>query len=165
VQIDLIVLHAISLPSGVFEAQRVADFFAGKLDCSLHPALADLQDVRVSAHFLVDRQGRVMQFVPIQRRAWHAGLSVWQGRENCNDFSIGIELLGDEQHAFTAAQYREAARLCKALMHACPAIHRSRIVGHSDIAVGRKWDPGCQWSWAHFHRSLAHIRRLHRGVR
>lgn len=100
------------------------------------------------------------QFVPISKRAWHAGVSSWEGRENCNDYSIGIEMIGDEAHPFTRAQYRETARLCRVLMGYFPAISRQRIVGHQDVAPGRKWDPGRAWEWAHFHRSLARIRRL-----
>ena len=103
-------------------------------------------------------------FVPCQCRAWHAGISQWQGREGCNDFSIGIEMIGDEQHPFTQAQYRETARLCRVLMQRFPTIERQRIVGHRDIAPGRKWDPGKQWDWAKFDRSLHRIRRLNLEV-
>jgi len=164
VEIDLIVLHAISLPPGEFEPQPVIDFFMGNLDTKRHPALADLEGVRVSAHFVVDRQGRVSQFVPLSRRAWHAGESSWEGRDNCNDYAIGIEMIGDERHPFTAAQYRETARLCRVLMRRFPAITRERIVGHQDVAPGRKWDPGRQWQWQRFRRSLASIRRLNLDV-
>lgn len=158
--IDMIVLHAISLPPGEFAMQCVEDLFMGSLDCSDHPALADLEGVRVSAHFVVDRSGAITQFVPCQARAWHAGVSAWQGREGCNDFAIGIEMIGDEDAPFTPAQYRETARLCRVLMQAFPAITKERIVGHSDIAPGRKWDPGRQWQWPRFMRSLARVRRL-----
>jgi N-acetyl-anhydromuramoyl-L-alanine amidase len=158
--VDLIVLHAISLPPGEFDSQAVEDFFLGRLDAEAHPALAELQGVRVSAHFVVDRAGRITQFVPVDRRAWHAGESTWQGRPDCNDYAIGIEMIGDERQPFTARQYTETARLCRMLMQGFAGITRQRIVGHSDVAPGRKWDPGRQWDWARFHRSLAGVRRL-----
>jgi len=132
----------------------------GRLDCTAHPSFDALHDVKVSAHFVVDRQGSIAQFVPCQRRAWHAGVSEWQGKSGCNDFAIGIEMIGDEVCSFTTAQYRETARLCKTLMQRYPAITTDRIVGHQDIAPGRKWDPGKQWDWQHFRRSLAHIRNM-----
>ncbi|ATX82845.1 AmpD protein [Mariprofundus ferrinatatus] len=156
----MIVLHAVSLPAGKFEPEPVEQLFMGTLDCSSHPSFGDLEGLRVSAHFVVDRKGRVTQFVPCAHRAWHAGVSSWQGREGCNDFSIGIEIIGDEEQPFTQVQYREAARLCRVLMRRYPAIGRDRIVGHSDIAPGRKWDPGRQWQWSRFERSLARIRRM-----
>jgi len=132
--------------------------FSGNLDIQAHPSFGDLQGLRVAAHFVVNRAGMVIQFVPVAERAWHAGVSSWQGVAQCNDYSVGIEMLGDEDNPFTAAQYRETARLCRALMQRFPDVNRERIVGHSDIAPGRKWDPGVQWDWAHFHRSLAQIR-------
>lgn len=158
-EIDLIVLHAISLPPGCFEPEPVIDLFLGRLACD-HPKLREIKGLRVSAHFLVDRGGRIYQFVPVKYRAWHAGQSSWAGRQRCNDFSIGIEMIGDEQRPFTRAQYQETARLCRVLMQRFPAITPDRIVGHQDVAPGRKWDPGVQWNWARFFRSLARIRRL-----
>jgi len=155
----MIVLHAISLPPGEFEGQSIEALFLGRLDTSAHPDLAGLAGLRVSAHFVVDRLGGIVQFVPCGRRAWHAGESRWQGRTNCNDYSIGIEMIGDERKRFTDAHYRETARLCRALMALYPAITRERIIGHRDIAPGRRWDPGQQWDWGRFHRSLARIRR------
>jgi len=136
----------------------------GELDTDAHHSFSSLQGLCVSAHFVVDRNGAITQFVPCQHRAWHAGASQWQGREACNDFSIGIEMIGDERQAFTQAQYRETARLCKTLMQRYPAIKMENIVGHQDIAPGRKWDPGCQWQWPRFRRTLAHIRRLNLEV-
>jgi AmpD protein len=156
----MIVLHAISLPPGHFEPETIEAFFLGRLDTESKPSLAELKGVRVSAHFVIDRAGHITQFVPVESRAWHAGVSSWQGREGCNDYAIGIEMIGDEQHPFTDAQYREAARLCRCLMQAYPAISTQRIVGHQDVAPGRKWDPGRQWHWPRFHRSLARIRRF-----
>ena len=158
--IDMIVLHAISLPPGQYDSEAIDDLFLGRLDCAAHPDFSELAGLRVSAHFLIDRRGGMTQYVSCGQRAWHAGQSIWQGRQNCNDFSVGIEIVGDEEEPFTAAQYRETARLCRALMRRFPAIERDRIVGHADIAPGRKWDPGRQWDWSRFRRSLARIRRL-----
>lgn len=158
--VDLIVLHAISLPPGEFESNYISDFFMGKLESDQHPDFSGLEGVRVSAHFVVDRKGKIIQFVPISRRAWHAGESSWDGRDNCNDYSIGIEMIGDEKEPFTQAQYRETARLCRVLMENFSELSRQRIVGHQDVAPGRKWDPGKQWEWAKFHRSLSRIRKL-----
>ncbi len=163
--IDLIVLHAISLPVGRFESEYIEAFFMGNLDVMSNPDFADLSDTRVSAHFVVDRKGKVTQFVPTSRRAWHAGQSSWpdvegEARENCNDYSVGIEMIGDESNPFTQAQYRETARLCRTLMAEYHGITTQRIVGHQDIAPGRKWDPGKQWDWAKFYRSLSRIRNV-----
>jgi len=163
--IDLIVLHAISLPPGEFGMQWVEAFFTGRLDASVHAMFAGLKGVRVSAHFVVDRNGVITQLVPVARRAWHAGESAWEERENCNDYSIGIEMIGDEAHPFTDVQYRETARLCRVLMELYPGIRSERIIGHCDVAPGRKWDPGKQWDWGHFHRSLGHVRKLDMEVR
>lgn len=157
---DLIVLHAISLPAGQFESQHVETFFMGELDTGADPSFAELADVCVSAHFVVDRKGSITQFVPVSKRAWHAGESSWKGRDNCNDYSIGIEMIGDEKQPFTQAQYCETARLCRVLMKRFPEMSRQRIVGHQDVAPTRKWDPGQQWEWAKFHRSLSRIRKL-----
>ncbi len=159
-ELDLIVLHAISLPDGTFEQHYIDDFFMGKLDISAHSSFEDLRDVRVSAHFVVNRKGEVTQFVPCQKRAWHAGESSWLGRKGCNDYAIGIEIIGDEKRPFTHAQYTEVARLCRVLMQHYPNITKERIVGHQDIAPDRKWDPGKQWHWQRFHQSFSHIRKL-----
>ncbi len=160
IDISLIVLHAISLPPGEFDPCCIHELFLGTLDCNLHPSFQSLQKLRVSAHFVVDRRGSITQFVRCSQRAWHAGASSWEGVDNCNDYAIGIEMIGDEQHPFTVRQYRETARLCRVLMQQYPAITPQRIVGHQHIAPGRKWDPGQQWQWIHFRRSLAHIRKL-----
>jgi len=145
--------------------QHVEALFTGGLDATQSPAFAELEGMRVAAHFVVDRDGGVTQFVPVGQRAWHAGESVWQGRERCNDYSVGIEMLGDEATPFTQAQYRETARLCRMLMVRFPEIASGRIVGHQDVAPGRKWDPGRQWDWARFNRSLAHIRNMDLDIR
>ena len=163
--VDLIVLHAISLPAGQFSMQHVEALFISTLDISAHPSFASLEGMRVAAHFVVDRSGHITQFVPAGQRAWHAGASSWQGKAQCNDYSIGIEILGDEQTPFTTKQYRETARLCRALMLRFPGMRPERIVGHQDVAPGRKWDPGKQWDWVHFRRSLAHIRNTEMNIR
>jgi len=160
VSMDMIVLHAISLPAGCFDMHYVTQLFQGQLDTSAHPSFADLEGVKVSAHFVVARDGEVTQFVRCEHRAWHAGQSSWLGRDNCNDYAIGIEMIGDELRPFTHQQYTETARLCRALMQRYPKVSRNRIVGHQDIAPMRKWDPGKQWNWDYFHRSLAHIRKI-----
>jgi len=162
--IDMIVLHAISLPDGTFESRYIDDLFMGSLDCSAHAGFDSLHGLQVSAHFVVDRIGDITQFVACDKRAWHAGVSEWQGRNGCNDYAIGIEMIGDELTPFTDAQYRETARLCRLLMQRYPAITDDRIVGHQDIAPGRKWDPGRQWDWQHFRRSLAHIQQMNLDV-
>ncbi|MBL4775700.1 MAG: 1,6-anhydro-N-acetylmuramyl-L-alanine amidase AmpD [Mariprofundus sp.] len=164
VDIDLIVLHAISLPAGQFALHYIEELFCGRLDHQAHASFKDLQGLQVSAHFVVDRAGDITQFVATDRRAWHAGISSWQGRKACNDFAIGIEMIGDEQQPFSPAQYRETARLCRSLMQRYPVIGSDRIVGHEDIAPGRKWDPGKQWDWQHFRRSLSHIHNLHSNI-
>jgi len=160
VEIDLIVLHAISLPDGQFESQYIDALFMGQLDYAADPSFGSLKGLNVSAHFVVARDGAITQFVSCDEKAWHAGISEWDGRSGCNDYAIGIEMIGDEVSPFTTAQYRETARLCKTLIQRYPAITSERIVGHQDIAPGRKWDPGKQWSWPHFRRSLTHIRQL-----
>jgi len=160
VEIDMIVLHAISLPNGQFSMQHVSDLFMGTLDAAAHPSFVDLAKVQVSAHFVVARNGAITQFVATNQRAWHAGVSSWQGRENCNDYSIGIEIVGDERMPFTPQQYTETARLCRILRQNHPEIEKNRIVGHQNIAPSRKWDPGKQWQWQRFHQSLSRIRRL-----
>ncbi|MDQ6964666.1 MAG: 1,6-anhydro-N-acetylmuramyl-L-alanine amidase AmpD [Mariprofundales bacterium] len=153
-QPSLIVLHAISLPPGEFGTAAVRDLFLGSLDCSRDIRLAELEQQRLSAHTLIDRHGDIMQFVPLHRRAWHAGVSCWRKRSACNDFSIGIEMIGDETTPFTNEQYRTCAALCHTIMRHFTAITTDAIVGHQDIAPGRKWDPGKQWRWAHFEKLL-----------
>jgi AmpD protein len=170
--IDLIVLHAMSLPDGEFSMTYVEQLFTGNLDITAHNSFKDLDGVHVSAHFVVDRDGEITQFVHCADRAWHAGESSWQNRPNCNDYAIGIEMtaigiemIGDETRAFTQAQYTETARLCRVLMQAYPNITRERIVGHQDIAPQRKWDPGKQWHWVKFQRSLSHIQKLNLAIK
>ncbi|MDQ6950038.1 MAG: 1,6-anhydro-N-acetylmuramyl-L-alanine amidase AmpD [Mariprofundales bacterium] len=152
-RVSLIVLHAISLPPGEFALRHVRELFLGCLDTASGSQFSELEGLHVSAHCVVDRNGDITQFVPFAKRAWHAGASCWQDRECCNDFSIGIELIGDEQSPFTDLQYSTAAALCREIMRQFPAIDPDAITGHQNIAPGRKWDPGHQWSWPRF-RSL-----------
>ncbi|MDQ6979497.1 MAG: 1,6-anhydro-N-acetylmuramyl-L-alanine amidase AmpD [Mariprofundaceae bacterium] len=152
--VDLLILHAISLPAGCFSTASIIALFCGDLLHTEDPSLSALRGLRVSAHYMIDRQGRMIQFVADHRRAWHAGLSVWQGAERCNDFSIGIEIIGDERSPFTVQQYHSAARLSRQLLDRHPMITAERIVGHADVAPGRKWDPGKQWNWSRFHQIL-----------
>lgn len=154
IAIDLLVIHAISLPAGQYGGGDVAALFLGTLDCSRRPDYAELAGLRVSAHFLVRRDGHVQQFVPVHQRAWHAGVSRFAGRERCNDFSLGIELEGSDRDRFTPAQYAALAALTRALRTACPAIRAENIVGHSDIAPGRKTDPGPHFDWARYRAAL-----------
>lgn len=149
--IELLVVHNISLPPEQFGGPAIAQFFTNQLNTSEHPYFAQLKGVRVSAHFLIRREGRIMQFVPCQKRAWHAGVSTWQGRERCNDFSIGIELEGSDNVAFTEPQYVALVRLSRRLLRAYPIRH---IAGHSDIAPGRKTDPGPFFDWDGYRRAL-----------
>jgi len=152
--IDLLVIHAISLPAGEYGGDDVAALFLGRLDCTRRADYADLTNLRVSAHFLIRRDGQVQQFVPVHRRAWHAGVSRFAGRERCNDFSVGIELEGCDQDRFTTAQYAALAALTRAVRAACPGIRAENIVGHCDIAPGRKTDPGPHFDWAIYRAAL-----------
>jgi AmpD protein len=145
--IDLVVVHAISLPAGEFGGPWIDKLFCNELDAATNPEFADICGLKVSAHMLIRRSGELVQYVPFHQRAWHAGASCFEGRERCNDFSIGIELEGCDTHAFTGAQYRQLVQLCCALMKAYPGITPQRITGHSDIAPGRKTDPGPCFDW------------------
>lgn len=142
--IDLIVVHSISLPPGAYGGDEVECLFTNRLDWDAHPYFQSIRGIEVSAHFFVRRDGQVIQFVSTVRRAWHAGASRWRGRDNCNDFSIGIELEGLEGNTFEPAQYESLARLCRALRARHPVEH---IAGHEHIAPGRKQDPGPGFDW------------------
>lgn len=152
--VSLLVIHNISLPPGQFGTGCVQAFFQNGLDHGAHPFFQEIVDLRVAAHFLIERDGAVTQFVSCDQRAWHAGVSRFDGRENCNDFSVGIELEGTDDLAYTDAQYLALGRLTRALQRAYPAITAERIQGHSDIAPGRKTDPGPAFDWARLHREL-----------
>jgi AmpD protein len=145
---DLIVLHGISLPPGDFGGPWVARLFTGNLPADAHPEFRERAGLRVSAHLLVRRDGEVVQFVSFNERAWHAGKSSWQGREACNDYSIGIECEGADEVAYEDAQYARLRELLPMLLAAYPAITPDRIVGHSDVAPGRKTDPGPSFDWS-----------------
>lgn len=142
--IRLIVIHAISLPPGQFGSDAIIDLFANRLDPATHPYYATIAGLRVSAHFLIRRAGALLQFVPCSRRAWHAGVSCWRGQPRCNDFSLGIELEGDDHSDFTAAQYQALGDLLPRLTQRYPI---EAIVGHCDIAPARKTDPGPHFDW------------------
>ncbi len=151
VKIDLLVIHNISLPPGQFGGSYIADLFTNRLDCDAHPYFDQLRNMRVSAHFLIRRDGRVVQFVSTNDRAWHAGASSFCGRERCNDFSIGIELEGTDFEAFEAAQYDALVDLTHALQTRYPL---TDVVGHEHVAPGRKTDPGPFFDWDDYHKSL-----------
>ena len=143
--IQLIVIHNISLPPEVFEGEAVIELFTNRLDWDAHPYYQQIRGARVSSHFFIRRDGRLIQFVPCGQRAWHAGVSVWRERERCNDFSIGIELEGSDEMPFNEAQYQTLLPLLATLKRAYPIVD---IVGHSDIAPGRKTDPGPHFDWS-----------------
>lgn len=149
---ELLVVHHISLPPERFSGEAIERLFTNRLDHDTHPYFQQLRGVRVSAHFLIRRRGELLQFVDCDLRAWHAGVSSFQGRERCNDFSIGIELEGSAAAAFTEAQYRRLAALTTALCERHPL---RWVAGHSDIAPGRKTDPGPRFDWSRFLLSIA----------
>ncbi len=143
-QIGLLVIHAISLPPGEFGSNAVPEFFTNRLDATAHPYFATIASRRVSAHFFIRRDGAVIQFVSCLSRAWHAGVSCWQERERCNDFSLGIELEGDDVSDYADPQYAALCRLVAGLRASYPI---TAIAGHADIAPGRKTDPGPHFDW------------------
>ena len=149
--LDLIVVHGISLPPGEFGSGLVRQLFCGELN-AVAAGLPDLEGLRVSSHVLIDREGRVDQFVPFDRRAWHAGLSSWRGREVCNDFSIGIELEGTDLRRYEPVQYAVLAEVCTSLIHTYGMMD---IAGHCHIAPGRKTDPGPAFDWRQLRGLLA----------
>jgi len=150
--VSLLVVHAISLPPGVYGGGAIERLFTNCLDAQAHPYFRDIAVLKVSAHFLLQRGGELVQFVPVTRRAWHAGISTWRGRQTCNDMSIGVEFEGAEGDAFTHAQYTRFAELGAALRRALPI---RNIVAHSDLAPGRKSDPGRGFDWERVLRALA----------
>lgn len=149
----LLVIHNISLPPGEFGGPWIDALFAGKLDATAHPYFADIAHLQVSAHCLIRRDGEIIQYVPFHRRAWHAGVSVYQGRESCNDFSIGIELEGTDTLPYTDAQYLALKEVTQLLLVNYPHI-TGHITGHSDIAPDRKSDPGPAFDWVRYRNSL-----------
>jgi len=153
-RIELIVVHNISLPPRQFGGPGIVDLFLNRLPRAAHPYYAGIADLRVSAHFLIRRDGEMIQFVPCVQRAWHAGVSSWCGRERCNDFSLGIELEGADDIAYEGAQYAALCALLEALIERYP-VHA--IAGHSDIAPGRKTDPGPSFDWSKIKNSIKTI--------
>lgn len=148
----LLLVHSISLPPGKYGGDAVERLFTNRLDARAHPYFREIAQLRVSAHFFVRRDGALQQFVPVHRRAWHAGASRWRGLDRCNDYSIGVELEGAEERAFAAAQYRCLARLARALAARLPL---RACAAHSDVAPGRKRDPGARFEWPRFYAALA----------
>ena len=153
--VDLLVIHCISLPPGRFGGPFIEQLFENHLDPKGHPYFAEIHALRVSAHLLIRRDGELVQFVPFDKRAWHAGQSCYEGRENCNDFSIGIELEGTDCSPFEPVQYEQLAQVIRALLAQYPSLSSQRITGHSDIAPVRKTDPGSGFDWRLLRRLLA----------
>jgi N-acetyl-anhydromuramoyl-L-alanine amidase len=152
---ELIIVHGISLPPGEYGGPWIDQLFAGNLGPGPHPYFAEVAPLRVSAHVLIRRDGEVVQYVPFGARAWHAGVSSYAGRSACNDFSIGIELEGTDEVPYADAQYAALAGVIRATCAAFPTLSRERIVGHSDVAPGRKTDPGAAFDWARLRGLLA----------
>ncbi len=153
-EISLLVIHNISLPPNEFAGGYIEDFFQNNLDVNAHPYFKQIGNLQVSAHLLIDRQGKATQFVAFNQRAWHAGVSQFEGRDNCNDFSIGIEMEGTDTTAYTDAQYQSLIAISRCLMLAYPQITPSRITGHAQIAPKRKTDPGMAFSWQRYLQGL-----------
>lgn len=154
VEVNLLVIHNISLPPNEFRGDYVTQLFTNCLDASEHPYFLGIADQRVSAHLYIDRAGDTSQFVALDQRAWHAGVSNFCGVDACNDYSVGIELQGADHLPYTDHQYRQLARLTRVIQQAFPAITKDRIVGHSDISPGRKTDPGDAFDWPRYMGTL-----------
>ena len=151
---EVLVIHAISLPPGEYTGDAVARFFLNQLNAAAHPYYEEICDLKVSAHFFIRREGQIIQFVPTSYRAWHAGISELRGRSNVNDFSVGVELEGTDTDTFTVLQYQTLSVLTRLLTVSFPAITPENIVGHSDVAPGRKTDPGPGFDWARYRRMI-----------
>jgi AmpD protein len=162
--ISLLVVHNISLPPGQFGGREIEDFFCNQLDHSAHPYFKTIEGVQVSAHLLIRRDGALVQFVSLLDRAWHAGRSCFEGQEECNDFSIGIELEGTDDTPYTTEQYRMLAKVADLIMTAWPDVTANRITGHCDIAPGRKSDPGPAFDWQYFRAALQAVQGSGRNV-
>ncbi len=148
--VDLLVIHNISLPPGEFGGPWIDDLFMNRLDPSAHPYFAAIASRLVSSHLLIRRDGELIQYVPLHMRAWHAGESCFDGRNRCNDYSIGIELEGSDDSGFTDAQYSTLIEVTREIQRLFPDITTDRITGHSDIAPGRKTDPGPEFDWERY---------------
>lgn len=153
--VDLVVIHCISLPPGQFGGPHIEELFTNCLNPDTHPYFAEICELQVSSHLLITRTGDLIQFVPFNKRAWHAGKSCYQGRENCNDFSIGIELEGTDTGPYEPVQYRQLTAVLNALMAEYPHLSSRQITGHEHIASGRKTDPGPGFDWDYLQTLLA----------
>ncbi|ORU92965.1 MAG: N-acetyl-anhydromuranmyl-L-alanine amidase [Cycloclasticus sp. symbiont of Poecilosclerida sp. N] len=153
--IQLIIVHGISLPPGTFGSSCIDDLFLNQLDPHQHPYFEEIHQLKVSSHLLIRRDGNVIQYVPFHQRAWHAGVSCYQGEHNCNDFSIGIELEGTDDTPYKQEQYLALSQACKSLIQHYPLLSEETIVGHCDVASGRKTDPGESFDWIEFKRLLS----------
>ena len=152
--ISLLVIHNISLPAGQFGTGYISQLFTNTLDCCVHPSFEDLKELTVSAHCMIDRNGLIIQYVSFDDRAWHAGLSSFNGVDNCNDFSIGIELEGTDDLPYTNEQYQSLVNITQLIQQYYPMV-KDNIVGHCDIAPGRKTDPGNAFNWSGYFSMLA----------
>ena len=153
--LSLIVIHNISLPPSKFDNDFVEKFFQNKLNSDEHPYFREIENMKVSSHLYIKRDGSIIQFVPFNLKAWHAGVSNFEGQDDCNEFSIGIELEGADDMAYTKEQYEILAEATNALLNKYPLMNKRRIVGHSDIAPSRKTDPGPSFSWQKYRSSLS----------
>lgn len=153
--ISLIVVHGISLPPGEFGDDYIDQLFTNKLNPNEHPYFKEIAGLKVSSHLLIRRDGELVQYVPLLKRAWHAGASSYKNCENCNDFSVGIELEGEDETAYTDVQYQVLSKLIKHLIATYPGLNRNSIAGHSDIAPGRKTDPGDAFDWERLNTLLS----------
>lgn len=154
IDVTVLVIHCISLPRGKFGTGLPEQLFLNAIDFARYPELRELQEYRVSSHLLIERTGNVTQFVPFNERAWHAGESSWQGREDCNDFSIGIELEGTDDSAFEDSQYEALTDTLVALLRRYSTLSLGNVVGHNEVAIGRKTDPGSGFDWRRLHKSV-----------
>ena len=152
--ISLLVIHNISLPPGQYGGDHIEHFFTNQLDCTLDPFYKEIEGVAVSSHLFIKRTGEIIQFVPFTNRAWHAGRSVFESCEECNDYSIGIELEGTDDDPYTEAQYQSLTSITQSLMLEYPELNKDHIVGHSDISPGRKTDPGESFDWKKYFEAL-----------
>lgn len=153
-EVSLLVIHNISLPPGKYGGTYIDELFCNTLDCSQHEFFAELKDLKVSSHLLIRRDGEIVQYVPFNKQAWHAGVSSFEGHEQCNQFSIGIELEGTDEEEFTDVQYQVLISVTNELLKTYPKLLKDRIVGHSDIAPKRKTDPGPCFDWQYYRKSL-----------
>jgi len=153
---ELIVVHGISLPPGEFGGEWIDRLFTNTVDPAAHPYFPGIVDLRVSSHLLIRRDGELVQYVPLSKRAWHAGVSCYQGREKCNDFSIGIELEGADDIPYTDAQYEVLALTVRQLQATYPSLAGAPVVGHCEVAAGRKTDPGRSFDWERLFSMLTH---------